>query len=148
MPNAATHDLITLAVTPAVWGTTYALTDWRKATVAACACAFAGFMFNGDLDIHSEPYKRWGPARVIWLPYQKSIPHRSWLSHGPVAGTVLRLAWVVICVVPLVVIALTLGWLDSVAMLAWGREHWAGIAAGFAGLEAGAMGHSLADWVW
>jgi uncharacterized metal-binding protein len=33
--------------------------------------------------------------RSLWLPYAQLIPHRSWVSHAPVIGTILRLVYLV-----------------------------------------------------
>ena len=64
-------------------------------------CAYSGFLFGGlwlspDLDTQSRSYKRWGPIKAIWLPYQKFVPHRSILSHSPFLGTALRVSYVII----------------------------------------------------
>ena len=50
-------------------------------------------MLGPDLDIHSIQYRRWGPLRWIWLPYQKALKHRSQLSHGPIIGTAVRVMY-------------------------------------------------------
>jgi uncharacterized metal-binding protein len=54
---------------------------------------FGGLMFGPDLDIYSRQFQRWGFLRWIWLPYQKSLRHRSFLSHGPIIGTTLRVVY-------------------------------------------------------
>lgn len=94
MPSGKTHDRITWLLTPLL-----ALMGWlftqRLDLVALLSASFlfAGLMFSGDLDLKSVQYKRWGFLRWIWLPYQKWIPHRSPLSHGPVLGTLARLIY-------------------------------------------------------
>lgn len=41
--------------------------------------------------------------KIIWEPYQRALKHRSFWSHTPVIGTVVRLIY---CVVPLIIILL------------------------------------------
>jgi len=67
------------------------------------ACKFSGK--NGpDLDLigvtisEREAERVWGRVLgtlwfMIWLPYARLIPHRHWLSHAPVIGTLGRLVW-------------------------------------------------------
>ncbi len=52
--------------------------------------ALGTLILSPDLDTFSRPYKNWGVLRFIWWPYQKSLKHRSWLTHGPLIGTLLR----------------------------------------------------------
>lgn len=93
MPSGKVHDKITIltaaAVGPCLW-----LAATPHAPLSA-ACATAGYLFGGlwmsdDLDTRSVSYKRWGPLRIVWWPYQKLIPHRSWISHGVGIGPLLR----------------------------------------------------------
>ncbi|MFN7929135.1 MAG: metal-binding protein [Blastocatellia bacterium] len=83
MPSGRTHDLITLALTPPVFaGAQYYAADMTMAAATTVAMVFAGLMFGPDLDLDSKPYRRWGPLRFIWKPYQMALSHRSRLSHG------------------------------------------------------------------
>lgn len=96
MPSGRTHDLITLALTPAVFaGAQYYAGDMWLAATATGAMVFAGLMFGPDLDLDSKPYRRWGPLRFLWKPYQMALPHRSPLSHGLVLGTIFRILYFV-----------------------------------------------------
>jgi uncharacterized metal-binding protein len=115
-------------------------------------------MFGPDLDIHrSYHFQRWGWLRWLWLPYQKSVRHRSFLSHGPVIGTAVRLlyltVWVIILATPVVLIARSVWeveWsLSQVAriLLRSLSQHSTEWLATFIGLELGAMSHYLSDWV-
>ena len=52
-----------------------------------------GLWLSPDLDTKSNAFKRWGPLKAIWIPYQKIVPHRSVLSHAPLIGTTLRLLY-------------------------------------------------------
>ena len=47
------------------------------------------FWMNPDLDIKSNPYRRWGFLRFMWIPYQK-LKHRSIWTHGYVIGDMIR----------------------------------------------------------
>ncbi len=94
MPNAKTHDAITWSLTPFTF--LAAELYWEQIAIsvlATVAMLFAGLMFGPDLDLHSKPYKRWGPLRFIWKPYQVALSHRSHLSHGPLLGTVIRVVY-------------------------------------------------------
>lgn len=65
-----------------------------------------GIMITPDLDVdrpvrsHYVVLRRFGPAiaamwRMIWLPYGLAIRHRSWVSHMPLIGTLIRAAYLV-----------------------------------------------------
>tara|TARA_Y100001968_G_C18844720_1_gene475266 strand:- start:6 stop:464 length:459 start_codon:yes stop_codon:yes gene_type:complete len=54
-----------------------------------------GLWLSPDLDTLSIPLKRWGFIKIIWLPYRKIIKHRSFLSHGIVIGTTIRLVYII-----------------------------------------------------
>jgi uncharacterized metal-binding protein len=64
----------------------------------------AGLLITPDLDVdvpvNSHAVVRrhagllpWLAWRLLWLPYAKTIPHRHWLSHAPVIGTLIRVAY-------------------------------------------------------
>jgi hypothetical protein len=61
--------------------------------IAGASHLLRGLYLSPDLDLISRPYKRWGVLRFIWLPDQRLIPYRSPLSHAPVLGLLLRLAY-------------------------------------------------------
>lgn len=97
MPNARTHDAITYAIIPFTflaaemyWG------DHATSAMATVAMVFSGLMFGPDLDLDSKPYRRWGPLKFLWKPYQVALPHRSMLSHGPILGTIIRIVYFLI----------------------------------------------------
>ena len=164
MPSGRTHDRITLWTMPLLAaGTLLATRSSLHGLLATGAYLFGGLMLSPDLDIHSRPYKRWGPLRWIWLPYRKAMAHRSMLSHGPLLGTVLRIlylgTWVLVAVAIAVVCWAQLQspkqWQTlSLVQLEWllkrGQEklllHPAETLLLFLGLEAGAMSHALSDW--
>ncbi|HEY9846435.1 MAG TPA: metal-binding protein [Candidatus Caenarcaniphilales bacterium] len=157
MPIGQTHDRITLWSLPVIAGCTFAFSRNSTLTLLICgAFLFSGLMFGPDLDIYSRQFKRWGWLRWIWLPYQKSIRHRSFLSHGPVIGTTLRLAylgiWLLLGVLGLSFVAQLwdLRWSWQVIIKQIERSlnqyqtEWLMV---WLGLELGAMSHSLSDWV-
>jgi uncharacterized metal-binding protein len=94
MPNARTHDLITLVTAAGANVAYFTCIPHPETTLAVLFTAsyiFAGYACAGDLDLNSTEYKRWGRLRFVWWPYQKLIPHRSPLSHGLVVGGLFRI---------------------------------------------------------
>ncbi|MBH8575552.1 metal-binding protein [Nostocaceae cyanobacterium CENA369] len=157
MPSGRTHDRITLYALPFVTGVTFWQTHSGNVTLlVAGGFLFGGLMFGPDLDIYSVQYQRWGFVRWIWLPYQKSLRHRSFLSHGPIIGTTLRVLYLGCLLGILAILILpiatklwnvTFTWEDLGAIIersltAYSTEF----LALFLGLELGAMSHSLSDW--
>ncbi|MBW4554828.1 MAG: metal-binding protein [Trichormus sp. ATA11-4-KO1] len=157
MPSGRTHDRITLYALPFIAGVTFWQTGSSNVTLlVAGGFMFGGLMFGPDLDIYSRQFQRWGFLRWIWLPYQKSLRHRSFLSHGPIIGTTLRVIYLgcllAILAIVMLMIAQKLGnitftWQDLGGILGrslavYGTEY----LALFLGLELGAMSHSLSDW--
>lgn len=157
MPSGRTHDRITLWALPLVTGVTFWQTNSGNLTLLVVGgFLFGGLMFGPDLDIYSRPYQRWGFLRFIWLPYQKSLRHRSLFSHGPIIGTTLRVVYLGGLIAIAAVFAL------FVAQTLWNVQlNWQTVGetvistltrytteflALFLGLELGAMSHSLSDW--
>jgi uncharacterized metal-binding protein len=163
MPSARTHDAITVLLAAPTAAVAFYLTrDSGLAATAALAEVFGGMMFGPDLDIDSRPYRRWGPARFLWLPYRGAIKHRSRLSHGVVFGAAIRVAYflgVLALVVGAVLAAVDVYVyaLPASPEQAWrGAERvWAAVsgvrpsflAAAFAGLWIGAASHTVTDIV-
>ncbi|GAA6621470.1 metal-binding protein [Scytonema sp. NUACC26] len=157
MPSGRTHDRITLWALPLVTGVTFWQTKSGNLTLlVAGGFLFGGLMFGPDLDIYSRHYQRWGFLRFIWLPYQKSLRHRSFLSHGPIIGTTLRVIYLSTLVAILGFLAIVIGEKMCNIQLDWQilRKNTAStllnysteLLALFLGLEIGAMSHSLSDW--
>ncbi|MEO1208844.1 MAG: metal-binding protein [Cyanobacteria bacterium J06638_20] len=95
MASGKQHDC-SIAYTTPIYGLAAA---WLTGSVgygllSAIAFLWSGFWLSPDLDIHSDPYKRWLILRWCWLPYQKLIPHRSVWSHGIGIGSQLRILYV------------------------------------------------------
>ena len=96
MPSGKTHDIITVVgavVSAPVWW--YLTTEPRDYSVGGTlvgSILFSGLMLSPDLDLDSSIYHRWGPLKWLWLPYQKLVPHRSFLSHS-MLGALLRIGY-------------------------------------------------------
>jgi len=157
MPSGQTHDRITLWSLPVVMGSTLVLTRSSDLTLLVSGgFLFSGLMLSPDLDLYSRPFKRWGWLRWIWIPYQKGMRHRSMLSHGPIIGTTLRVVYLASWIVGLGVLGLVI--VDLFRDVPWSWQQFATeaiaflvkyrwpLVALFAGLEMGAMTHSLCDW--
>ncbi len=166
MPNADTHDIITYVLVPFTYlgAEMYWGGDHLMSGIATGAMLFAGLMFGPDLDLMSRPYKRWGPLRFIWKPYQVALPHRSTLSHGPVLGTMLRVVYFALM---FALVGATLLYLRH-AYLRGVQTTWTAqfqlvksdmfsfydqtdknyLWAGFLGLCLGALSHTAADITW
>ena len=157
MPSGRTHDRITLWCLPLVAALAFGQTKSSNLTLLVSGSyLFGGLMFGPDLDIYSCQYQRWGWFRSIWLPYQKSLHHRSFLSHGPLIGTALRVLYLATWLAVLGTIGLAIaekvgnfGWNWQQATVNYGRsiwEHRTELFAVYVGLELGAMSHYLSDW--
>ena len=166
MPSGRTHDRITLWTLPVIAGTSQIITGNSHFTLLiAGSFLFSGLMFGPDLDIYSLQFLRWGWLRYLWLPYQKSIRHRSLFSHGPIIGTALRVLYLATWIGMLAFLALV-----AHRLIAGGSElptlaprnvaldmarsvkrsllerypEWLAL---FIGMELGAMSHYLSDWL-
>ncbi|MEL4897963.1 metal-binding protein [Crocosphaera sp. Alani8] len=159
MPSGQTHDRITYLSLPPLGIIAYLLIGrWQWILWFSGAYLFSGLMFGPDLDIYSVQYKRWGVIRWIWLPYQSCLKHRSFFSHGLIVGTVLRIIYLfsIVLIVAIVVVA--------IAQLIWGfnwnwrnfaltnfyllkNQYFGELIITLAGLELGAMSHSLSDYL-
>jgi uncharacterized metal-binding protein len=156
MPSGATHDRITLISLPIVSGLTLLASRSASITLSlAGSFLFSGLMFGPDLDIYSVQFKRWGILRWIWRPYQKSMRHRSWLSHGPIVGTILRLAYLGCWVLALGGFWNWVATINHWSVWSWQqlqprlqpfvRQYfWQGLAI-LTGLELGALSHTWSD---
>ncbi|NES07448.1 MAG: metal-binding protein [Okeania sp. SIO2F4] len=156
MPSGSTHDRITLWSLPIITGLSFGLVRSTHLTLfVSGGFLFSGLMFGPDLDINSRQFQRWGWFKWLWRPYQSSLNHRSFLSHGPIIGTALRLLYLLTLFLVLVVLGLiidqllssegrTLGFVASL----WRSLslHYQEVIALLVGIELGAMSHSVSDW--
>lgn len=94
MPSGKVHDRITVAAAvlsvPVWWQFAPPPRDWTVGAMLIGAMLFSGLALSPDLDLDSSIYRRWGPFRFIWWPYQKVVKHRSWVSHSFLLGPLIR----------------------------------------------------------
>jgi uncharacterized metal-binding protein len=94
MPNATTHDFVTIitaaAAVPALLESN--LPDMSPVNISVLVGSYqvSGLLFSPDLDTRSRPYMRWRFLRFLWLPYQRLVPHRSRISHSLILGPLIR----------------------------------------------------------
>jgi uncharacterized metal-binding protein len=164
MPDAATHDRITLisgvALAPLVYGgLTVGAADAAAlgTSLFTIAHMVSGVLFSPDLDIDSAIHRRWGILSWIWRPYMWIIPHRHFWSHslvvapllkliyfyGVLVGTFLGASW---CLAQLGVVVrdyhviMTRAIIEGIA----DNPHQAGLLIG--GFITGNAAHTIADW--
>lgn len=168
MPSGRTHDSITLWSLPFIAGIVFVQTRNSQLTlIVSGSFLFSGLMFGPDLDIYSQQYKRWGLVRWIWLPYRKSMRHRSLWSHGLIVGTVLRVVYLSIWIglffgVLILGGAIAQQWCGAAERWESLTQQWVALSAQFLGrslqqhptewvaaaigLELGSLSHSFSDW--
>lgn len=140
MPSGKTHDTITLLLCgPIAILAFYLMSSWVHIAIAFFAFLFAGIAFNGDLDLNSKPYKRWGWFKFIWSPYQKLFNHRSIFTHGPVIGTIIRLLWILVPMTPILI------FVSPAVIWAYVVMYQVEILVALCAIEAGSLSHTLAD---
>jgi uncharacterized metal-binding protein len=152
VPSGRTHDRITYItaglLTPPSLYVGYLTQHHEITPIFVANYMFAGLMFGPDLDLKSIQYRRWAMLRWIWLPYQKATSHRAFWTHGFVAGTAIRLcyllAWLSIPAIALVLWVPELSHLLEIWMQAVLDHPYIWFTA-LVGLEAGAMSHTIAD---
>lgn len=90
IPSHKTHEVVGITLTPVVFYATYTYTqDSTTSLILSGLYVFSTFFISPDLDTDSAPYYRWNIFSLLWYPYKRLIPHRSWLSHsGPISGTI------------------------------------------------------------
>ena len=161
MPSGKTHDLLTYASTA---GAVYCLWHFNLINNFNClmlftlASLFGGLMFGPDLDTKSIQYKRWGPLKFIWLPYQ-AFGHRSKKSqsHDALFGPFIRIIYFFCAIICLTIFAagifsifnkkLSLSFLISLINFIFQIPTKYQIYF-LCGLWFGNIVHYLADWVW
>lgn len=91
MALGRTHDLVNLTALPAFF---YFLPK-EFYLPFGLGYLVGTFLLSPDIDLpNSRPTKRWSFLRCLWAPYQSLSRHRG-LSHVPVVGSLLRLAYIV-----------------------------------------------------
>ena len=139
MSSGQTHDRVTLALAPFILVGAWYFVGWL-ALIVLSTFLFAGFAFNGDLDLKSQVYYRWFFMRWIWIPYQQFC-HRSFWTHGILIGTIIRVLWLGIPTT--VILALCGMWPLVIPFILTFKVK---IILVFIGLELGSMSHTFMDW--
>ena len=168
MPDAHTHDIITVAtgavLTLPVYAYTLHQTDNSQVALANTAIFFvahcvSGMLFSPDLDLDSSIDNRWGVFFWIWRPYMWVVPHRSrMLSHGLIFPALLRLAYFYLVVMGLMIgLTWALGrlgiiWPDYHIQLtnyirAVVGEHPREVVSFLVAFCTGGAVHTIADWL-
>jgi uncharacterized metal-binding protein len=139
MPNGKTHDKITFIILPIIIITAYFfIKDVKLISILIISYLFSSLMFNGDLDCNSSAYNRWWLLKMVWIPYQLMFNHRSVFSHGILIGTVVRLIYLSLIIVPIIYFGFNIKinlniFLNSIFLII------------FAGLEIGNVVHTISD---
>jgi len=158
MSSGQQHDRITWILFPVIAVVSLEVTrPWYLSTIISISFLFSGLMFGPDLDIKSVQTSRWGIFRSFWSLYRRAIPHRSFLSHGFLIGTIVRICYLV-GILLLIGTIVMLGY-DLIKKSIWDPrqlitqffnflflEHRKEIIASLVGLEIGAMSHYVVDW--
>ena len=96
MPNATTHDVVTLVTAavavPTLLDPKWSLPDMSPVNMSVLVGSYlvSGLLFSPDLDTRSRPFMRWRWLRFLWFPYQRLVSHRSYISHSLVMGPLIR----------------------------------------------------------
>lgn len=128
MSSGRAHSVASLVLAvPTFAGVLWWTQDVTLASAAALGCA-AGVLLSPDLDQQGISHGEWTLIRrtlglgflwlAFWHPYATLIQHRSWASHAPIVGTLLRVTYLL--AIPW---ALGLGMLldaSSLTALCWG----------------------------
>ena len=140
MPDGKTHDKITIRFLPfLLFGLFLLQVPFGISLIMIFGYLFSAYMFNGDLDIHSRPYRRWGVIRFIWKPYQNTFSHRSIFTHGFIIGTLIRLIYILF--IPFLIML----FLNINALIIFLNPF---SIIFYIGLEIGAMSHTIADKIY
>ncbi len=157
MPSGKVHSAVTTVLSiagPAIFY--YYFGFPVREMLLTGAGGLSGLFLTPDLDVDSGSVSQSNVRRagggllgaawtVLWKPYALLIRHRSFLSHGPIIGTVIRLLYVVF--VPWLV------WLLLSRLVSWVPSPYqvAAVPAWFwwfaAGLAVVDCAHIFLDWL-
>jgi len=132
----------------------FALLWWPWLGPAGVISGGLGFLVGGlllspDLDTRSNATRRWGALKVLWWPYRRALSHRSLLSHSPLLGSGLRLAYLAVMVLLLSACLQPMGTpapfeLVQAALQLW-QQHTPLILTAGVGIEASSWLHLVQD---
>ncbi len=95
MASGRNHDRFGLGCIPLVWSLGLSVShNSALAAVLVGSYSFGIWYLSPDLDTQSKPWYRWRQLKILWVPYQRLVPHRHILSHGPIIGTTCRLLYI------------------------------------------------------
>lgn len=107
MPSGTVHAISSIIISAAAVGGAIVRPDLAPHLLSLAGGALAGILLTPDLDVDTGSISQrlvrkragclvGGIWSALWAPYGALIGHRSLLSHAPVIGTALRLAYVVL----------------------------------------------------
>ncbi len=138
MASGKIHDRAILFASPVVLVVGCYQSGLELGIIAGASHFLGGYWLSPDLDIKSRPFLRWGILKIIWIPYQRLIPHRSPLSHSPVLGSLIRLVYLATWLCPLWFV------FPDLQLVQWAMD-WGKVAAFLVGVELSALNHLLLD---
>lgn len=105
MPSGRVHSAATVFLAASSAWIGYRSGAPAAQVAALSAGILTGLVLTPDLDVDQGSYSAYVVRRafgrraaqlwiLFWLPYSMLIPHRSYISHMPILGTLLRLAYV------------------------------------------------------
>lgn len=101
MPNYNTHRvfnyLVFFAVSVLLFKSNIFITDLKLYLVLGVGFYIGTDFITPDLDIESTAIKRWGPLRILWLPYKWLFKHGQ-SSHNILYGAVVRILYISIII--------------------------------------------------
>ena len=95
MSSGLTHDKAIKVLTIPLFGIGSLLTGPQNGLLLGTFFLIGGLWLSPDLDTVSTTLGRWGPLKIIWWPYRKSIPHRSIFSHSPFLGNIIKISYLI-----------------------------------------------------
>lgn len=135
MASGTVHTRATLVISlPASIGVGLAL-GVSAGVGALCGC-LSGIPLTPDLDQITISKSEWSIVRYLpivgwvwlglWDLYARAVPHRSWLSHAPVIGTLGRLVYLIIIggLLSSAYYGFTDRWLNFLPLWAFAQSRW------------------------
>ncbi|MDJ0625287.1 MAG: DUF2227 family putative metal-binding protein [Candidatus Caenarcaniphilales bacterium] len=131
------------------------LGDFFQSFLCSCSFLFSGLMFGPELDTKkSNQFKRWGPLRFLWLPYQSLDESKGFSAQNKDSfiGPVLRFVYFGVILAILIGavnyyfkidIYMIIGWLDEQLNLSYVRL----ILLFFIGTWLGTLSQRITYWI-
>lgn len=107
MPSGRVHSATTAMLSAGLYYASYRAGYPLASSMALAGGCLAGILLSPDLDVDGQTISNHHARRLggcafglawslIWRPYAALIPHRSPLSHAPLLGTALRIAYLLL----------------------------------------------------